>query len=272
VSEAAAASAPSERASFADWMAVIAGMIGSLMALMDVSIVNSSLPVIQAEIGATPSEGTWVVTAYLVAEIVIIPLTAWLERMLGQRALLLGGAGLFTLFSVICGFADTLPELVAGRIGQGLCGGVLIPTALNLVAGRLPPRQQTLGLALTGMAALLGPVIGPVLGGWLTEHYSWQFAFFINVPICAVQAGMLIIGIKGSRHDWGELRNADWFGIAGMTVGLALTVTDSGLSQITLMPALRKALAIGACMWFGVTIDTASMPSERFPSAFAISS
>jgi len=180
--------APRERASLADWLAVLAGTIGSLMALMDVSIVNSSLPKIQGEIGATPSEATWVGTGYLVAEIIIIPLTAWLGRMVGMRRLLLGGAFIFTVFSVVCGFAGSLEMLVFGRIGQGLSGGVLIPTALTLVATRLPPHQQALGMAVTAMAALLGPVIGPLVGGWLTENFSWHYAFFINVPICALAA------------------------------------------------------------------------------------
>ena len=214
-----------DKASLEDWLAVAAGMIGSLMALMDISIVNSALPVIQGEIGATPSEGTWVGTSYLIAEIIVIPLCAWLERMLGLRRLLVIGASVFTLFSMVCGFATSLEMMIAGRIGQGLSGGVLIPTALTIVAVRLPPSQQTIGLALTAMAALLGPVIGPLLGGWLTEHYSWHLAFFINVPICAGLLVMLMMALPKSRGSMAELRQADWFGIAGMTIGLgALTL------------------------------------------------
>ena len=99
-------------------LAVAAGMIGSLMALMDISIVNSALPVIQGEIGATPSEGTWVGTSYLIAEIIVIPLCAWLERLLGLRRLLMIGASVFTLFSMVCGFATSLEMMIAGRIGR----------------------------------------------------------------------------------------------------------------------------------------------------------
>lgn len=209
----------------ADWLAVAAGMIGSLMALMDISIVNAALPVIQGEIGATPSEGTWVGTSYLIAEIIVIPLCAWLERLLGLRRLLVIGASVFTLFSMVCGFATSLEMMIAGRIGQGLSGGVLIPTALTIVAVRLPPAQQTVGLAVTAMAALLGPVIGPLLGGWLTENYSWHLAFFINVPICAGLLVMLMIALPKSSGNLAEIRDADWFGIAGMAIGLgALTL------------------------------------------------
>lgn len=209
-----------EKASFADWLAVCAGMIGSLMALMDISIVNSSLPVIQGEIGATAAEGTWVGTSYLIAEIIVIPLCAWLERMLGLRRLLVIGASVFTTFSVVCGLATNLEMMIAGRIGQGLSGGVLIPTAMTIVAVRLPPSQQAIGLAVTAMAALIGPVIGPLLGGWLTENYSWHYAFFINVPICIGLVVLLMAALPKSRGNFSELRNADWLGVAGMAVGL----------------------------------------------------
>jgi DHA2 family multidrug resistance protein len=181
--------------------------------------------VIQGEIGATPSEGTWIGTAYLVAEIVVIPLTAWLERLMGMRRLLLAGAIFFTVFSVICGSAPDLPVMICGRVGQGLAGGVLIPSGLTIVARRLPPAQQPVGLALVAMAALLGPATGPVLGGWLTENYTWHYAFYINVPMCAIQATLLLLGVARTRGDWRELAQADWLGIAGMVIGLGAVTT-----------------------------------------------
>jgi MFS transporter, DHA2 family, multidrug resistance protein len=254
MNDAAAPAAAPARASVADWLAVIAGMIGSLMALMDVSIVNSSLPKIQGEIGATPSEATWVGTGYLVAEIIIIPLTAWLGRMVGMRRLLLGGAFIFTLFSVVCGFAGSLEMLVFGRIGQGISGGVLIPSALTLVATRLPPQQQAVGMAVTAMAALLGPVIGPLVGGWLTENFSWHYAFFINVPICVVLMLMLTFAVKGSDYDWRELRNADWVGILGMILGLgaATTFLEDGHKEQWFDSPLIWQLAFIALLGFGL--------------------
>ncbi|MEY2942912.1 MAG: hypothetical protein RLY97_926 [Pseudomonadota bacterium] len=211
---------PPQRAGLADWLAVFAGTLGALMALLDTSIINSSLPVIQGEIGATPSEGTWIGTAYLVAEIVAIPLTGWLERMLGMRILLLGASLFFTLFSVLCGFSTSLTMMILGRIGQGLAGGMLIPTGMTIVATRLPPAQQSAGLALVAVSAFLGPAIGPVIGGWLTENVSWHYAFFMNVPISVMQIGLLILGVKGSKVNWRELRGADWLGIFGLMMGL----------------------------------------------------
>ncbi len=250
----AGTAAPPERASLADWLAVLAGTLGALMALMDVSIVNSSLPVIQGEIGATTSEGTWVSTSYLVAEIVVIPLTAWLERLLGLRRLLLSASLLFTGFSVVCGMATSLETMIAGRIGQGLAGGVLIPSALTLVATRLPPRQQVIGLAFTAVSALLGPSVGPLLGGWLTENYGWSYAFFINVPICMLQITILMVAIGKSRGSFAELRKADWRGIAGMVIGLgALTIMlEEGHREQWFQSALIWKLAMTSLFGFAL--------------------
>lgn len=211
---------PPERADLAAWLAVGAGTLGAFMALLDVSIVNASLPVIQGEIGATAAEGTWVSTSYLVAEIVVMPLTAWLERLLGLRRVLLFGATLFTVFSVICGLSTDLTTIVLGRVGQGLAGGTMIPTGMTIMAKRLPPRQQSIGMALFAAAALLGPIVGPLLGGWITENASWHYAFFLNVPICAGLILLIMLGVPPEPADLSEFANADWFGVAGMMIGL----------------------------------------------------
>ena len=123
MAEAAAPASHPERASVADWIAVAAGSLGALMATLDISITNSALPQIQGEIGATGTEGTWISTGYLMSEIVIIPLAAWLTRVFGLRNFLLGCAVLFILFSMVCGVSTTLMMMIAGRIGQGLTGG-----------------------------------------------------------------------------------------------------------------------------------------------------
>jgi len=207
------------------WLAVIAGAIGALMATLDISIVNSALPTIQGEIGASATEGTWISTSYLVSEIVIIPLTAWLERVFGLRRFLLFMAGLFTLFSVACGLASTLPEMIIGRIGQGFTGGAMIPTGMTIIATRLPRHQQPMGTALFGSTLIMGPVMGPLVGGWLTENYSWHYAFFVNIPVCAILMTFLIVGLKHQEMKLDELKQADWLGIFGMAAGLGgLTV------------------------------------------------
>lgn len=252
MSEAAPASVPPPagaipaRASFNDWLAVVAGMLGALMALVDVSIVNASLPVIQGEIGATPSESTWVGTSYLIAEIVVIPLTAWLERLFGMRRLLLVAVFLFTLFSMVCGMANSLQTLILGRIGQGLAGGVLIPAAMTIVARRLPPNQQPIGLALIAMTALIGPATGPLLGGWLTDTFSWSLIFLLNVPVGVLQLVLITLAFPRVKGDWHELRNADWLGIAGMVLGLgAFTLLlEEGHREQWFESNLIRALAL----------------------------
>ena len=216
---------PEERADLTAWLAVVAGTMGALMATLDISIVNSSLPTIQGEIGASGTEGTWISTSYLVAEIVIIPLSGWLERSLGLRTFLLLAATLFISFSMLCGFSHTLTMMIVGRVGQGFTGGALIPTAMTIIATRLPRGQQPIGNAIFGATVILGPVLGPVVGGWLTENVSWHYAFFINLPIGVALLTLLLVALPHQPAKWELLRRGDWFGIAGLAMGLGgLTV------------------------------------------------
>ncbi|WP_296952896.1 MDR family MFS transporter [uncultured Massilia sp.] len=213
------------RADAGAWLAVAAGTLGALMATLDISIVNSSLPTIQGEIGASGTEGTWIATGYLVAEIVIIPLSGWLERVFGLRTFLLLVAALFTGFSVLCGLSTSLGMMIAGRVGQGFTGGAMIPTAQTIIATRLPRSQQPVGTAMFGATAILGPVVGPLIGGWLTENLSWHYAFFLNVPICIGLVILLLVGLPHEKPQAGQLLQADWLGIAGLAAFLGgLTV------------------------------------------------
>ncbi len=238
-----------ERADAAAWMAVAAGTLGALMATLDISIVNSALPTIQGEIGASGTEGTWIATAYLVAEIVIIPMAAWLERLLGLRTFLLIAAGLFTGFSVLCGVSTNLTMMIIGRVGQGFTGGAMIPTAQTIIAQRLPRSQQPIGIAMFGVTAIMGPVIGPLIGGWLTENVSWHYAFFLNVPVCAVLVTLLLVGLPHDKLRLHLFTEADWAGIAGLALGLGgLTVLleDGQREQWFSSPLIRWMALISA--------------------------
>ena len=209
----------------AAWIAVAAGTIGAFMATLDTSIVNTALPKIQGEIGASQTEGTWISTAYLVAEIVMIPLAGWLEKVLSLRILLLSSVILFTASSVFCGLSTNLVEMIIGRVGQGFSGGAFIPTALSIVATRLPPEKQPIGTALFGVTAVLGPVAGPILGGYLAENFTWHYCFFINVPVGIGLFALLMIGVKPEPMHLERLREADLLGILGLALGLGgLTV------------------------------------------------
>jgi DHA2 family multidrug resistance protein len=204
-----------------DWVAVIAGALGALIASLDISITNAALPQIQGEVGASGTEGTWISTGYLVSEVVMIPLSAWLSRVLGMRRLLLSCAVLFTLFSIQCGLSQTLTAIIIGRVGQGFFGGALIPTAQTIVRTRLPRHQIPIGMTIFGLIVLLGPLLGPVIGGTLTEHASWQWCFYINIPVAFARVTLLLLGLPPEKGDLHELVNADWLGIAGLSVGLS---------------------------------------------------
>jgi MFS transporter, DHA2 family, multidrug resistance protein len=246
------ASAPhaEARASLHDWLAVIAGALGALIAMLDISIVNTALPQIQGEIGVSGTEGTWISTGYLVAEVVMIPLTAWLSRLLGMRTLLLICASLFTVFSMLCGFSHTLGMLIIARMGQGFFGGAMIPTAQTLIRLRLPPKQIALGMTMFGFIVLIGPLSGPVLGGWLTQNFSWQWCFFINVPVAAALITLLLLGLPHQPVDPRELKRADWTGILGLSVGLSsLTVVlEEGQREQWFQSGLITTLAIMAVL------------------------
>ncbi|MBI0474755.1 DHA2 family efflux MFS transporter permease subunit [Sphingomonas sp. MA1305] len=243
-----------QKADLGAWLAVAAGTLGALMATLDISIVNSALPTIQGEIGASGTEGTWVATAYLVAEIVIIPMAAWLERLLGLRTFLLIAAGLFTGFSVICGTATTLTAMIIGRVGQGFTGGAMIPTAQTIIATRLPRSQQPIGIAAFGVTAIMGPVIGPLIGGWLTENISWHYSFFINLPICALLVALLLVGLPHQKSRLNLLGEADWMGIAGLALGLGgLTVLlEEGQREQWFSSGLIRLMALVSFVGFAL--------------------
>jgi DHA2 family multidrug resistance protein len=254
-----------EKASLQDWIAVFAGALGALIASLDISITNSALPQIQGEIGASGTEGTWISTGYLVSEVVMIPLSAWLTRVFGLRTLLLTCAILFTVFSVICGLSHDLTSMIIGRVGQGFFGGALIPTAQTIIRTRLPMKQIPVGMTIFGLIVLLGPLVGPVIGGWLTENVSWQWCFFLNIPIAGALVTLLLLGLPHQKSSPEALAQADWFGIAGMTVGLScLTIVlEEGQRErwfdSHLIVVLTIAAAIGLAT-LGVAQFTAKRP------------
>ena len=250
----ALAPAAEANASAAAWIAVAAGALGALMATLDISITNSALPQIQGAVGANGTEGTWISTGYLMSEIVMIPLAAWLTGVFGLRNFLVANATLFTLFSVMCGLSTSLPMLVLARIGQGFTGGAMIPTAQTIIRTRLPRHQLPVGMTMFGLIVLLGPLLGPVFGGWLTENASWRWCFFINVPVCAALLALLLLGLPRERMHLGNLVRADWLGITGLAMGLStLTVVlEEGQRErwfeSGMIVALSLVSAIGMAM------------------------
>jgi DHA2 family multidrug resistance protein len=182
----------------------------------------------------------------------MIPLAGWFQSIFGLRGFLLIATVAFTLCSMWCGISGSLLQMILGRVGQGFTGGAMIPTAMTIVATRLPPRQQPVGVALFGMTAVLGPVLGPVVGGWLTENMSWHYAFFLNLPIGIGLLALLILGLPRQKTNWGALKDTDVLGLAGLTFGLgALTVMlEEGQKERWFESPMICALAVVAALGF----------------------
>jgi DHA2 family multidrug resistance protein len=212
------------------WIAVIGSTLGAFMAVLNIQIVNASLADIQGAIGAGIDDGGWISTAYLIAEIVVIPLSAWLAKVFSVRIYLLTNAILFLAFSVFCAFAKNLEQMIVLRAIQGFTGGVLIPMAFTIIITLLPKAKQPIGLALFALSATFAPAIGPTIGGYLTENWGWEFIFYVNLVPGGIMIAMLWFSLERAPMQLSLLREGDWTGIATMAVGLAAlqTVLEEG--------------------------------------------
>jgi DHA2 family multidrug resistance protein len=218
------------RASITTWIAVLAAMIGSFMAILNIQITNASLLNIEGGIGTGVDNGSWISTSYLIGEIVVIPLTDYLSRVFSFRRYMIASAALFAAFSVACAFTHDLPSMIAMRGLQGFAGGVLIPMAFTLVLTKLPKAQQPIGLAIFALSVTFAPAIGPTIGGYLTENYGWRTIFFVNVPPTILMVTALYLTLERQPMQLKLLREGDWAGIVTMAVGLSAlqTVLEEG--------------------------------------------
>ena len=220
VASAATLAPPPARASLRDWVAFGGAALGAFMAVLDIQITNSSLADIQGTLGASLDEGSWISTGYLIAEIIVIPMTGWLSGVFGLRRYLVVNALIFLVFSILCGMASNLSEMILFRIGQGFTGGVLIPTAFTIMLLRIPLAQRAVAGAIFGITVTFAPAIGPTIGGWLTETYSWHAIFYINVLPGLAMAAMVWWGLDSQPAHLDRLGRGDWGGIACMAIGL----------------------------------------------------
>lgn len=214
-----------EHVTLRTWIAVAAGMLGAFMAVLDIQITNSSLKDILGTLSATQEEGSWISTAYLCAEIVVIPLTALMVRVFGMRAYITGTTALFVVCSTLCGSAWNLQSMIVFRMLQGFTGGALIPMAMTLVMTKLPASKRAVGMAIFGLTATLAPSIGPTLGGYLSEIYGWPSIFYINWVPGLLLIGGLWWGLDREKSNLKLLATADWIGMGFMALGLgSLTI------------------------------------------------
>ena len=216
-----------------DWIAVMSVMLGAFMAVLDIQITNSSLKDIQGALSATLEEGSWISTSYLVAEIIMIPLTAWLVQLLSARRLAVWVSLGFLAASLLCSMAWSLESMIIFRALQGFTGGALIPLAFTLTLIKLPEHHRAKGMAMFAMTATFAPSIGPTLGGWLTENWGWEYIFYINIPPGLIMIAGLMYGLEKKEAHWELLKRTDYMGILTLGVGL-------GCLQVFLEEGHRK--------------------------------
>jgi DHA2 family multidrug resistance protein len=224
-------------------------MFATFMEVLDTTVVNVSLPHIAGSLSATIDESTWVLTSYLVANAIILPLTGWLANHFGRKRLLMISVGGFTAASFLCGLAPTLPVLVFFRIIQGMTGGALQPLSQAVLLEAFPPQDRGKAMGFWGLGIVVAPILGPVVGGWLTDSYSWRWVFYINIPVGVASIlmtrafifdppyiqrrsdrvdywgiGMLAVGIGALQYLLDKGQEEDWFASNEMKVFAALAV------------------------------------------------
>ena len=202
------------------WIAFCALIFGNFMAILDIQIVASSLNELQAGMSASSSEIAWVQTSYLIAEVIAIPLSSYLSRMMSTRIYFVISATGFALASLACAFAWSLPSLLVFRTLQGFLGGGMIPTTMAALFMLFPPEKRMIPIVLVGMASTLAPAVGPTLGGYLTNHFSWHWMFLINLAPALMIASIVWAYLDIDKPDWRLWHVIDWLGLLSMALFL----------------------------------------------------
>jgi DHA2 family multidrug resistance protein len=229
--------------------------LGTFMQVLDTSIANVSIPAIAGDLAASPNQGTWVITSFAVSNAIMLPLTGWLARRIGEVRLFVMATTVFTIASWLCGLATNLPMLIAFRVLQGAVAGPLIPLSQSLLLANYPPHKKGMALALWSMTVIIAPIFGPILGGWITDNISWPWIFYINIPV----------GFVSALVTWQLLRDRDTPTVRNPidSVGLVLLVVGVGCLQIL----LDKGNEMG---WFDSSFITMLMVISTVALAFFI--
>jgi MFS transporter, DHA2 family, multidrug resistance protein len=246
---------------FNPWLIAVVVALAAFMEVLDTSIANVALPHLAGDLGASNDESTWVLTSYLVSNAIVLPISGWLANLFGRKRFFLLCIFLFTLSSLLCGAAPSLAMLIVFRVVQGLGGGGLQPMAQAILADTFPPQKRGLAFALYGITAVMAPTIGPTLGGWLTDNYSWRWIFYINLPVGLMTLFLVLRTVEDppylARNKSAGVR-VDYIGIALLTLGVgALQILlDKGQEEdwfgsrfIVALAAIAAIALISLVLW-----------------------
>jgi DHA2 family multidrug resistance protein len=212
-----AAPAPTETGGERRFLLTLAVMAATIMQALDTTIVNVALPHMQGDLGATPEQITWVLTSYLVASGILMPLTGYFTDRLGQKRYLLYSIGGFVIASALCGIATNLPEIVLFRLLQGVFGAALVPLSQSIMIQSVPPKDRGRAMAIWGVGVMVGPIMGPTIGGYLTEVLNWRWTFFINLPVGVLS---LLLAARTVPDTPRQSRAMDWRGLVLLSVAI----------------------------------------------------
>jgi DHA2 family multidrug resistance protein len=213
------------------WLIAASVMLATFMVVLDSSVANVALPHIAGSLSASNDESTWVLTSYLVANAIMLPASGWIARRIGRKRLLMISILLFTLASLLCGMALTMPMLILARVLQGIGGGGMQPLAQSILLESFPPRQHGTAMAAYGVGVIVAPIIGPTLGGWITDSYSWRWIFYINLPIGILALIMVNLYVEDPpylRHKFKGAIDYLGFGLLALWLGTLQLVLDKG--------------------------------------------
>ncbi len=229
------------------WLVAVAVAIGALLEIIDTSIVNVALTDIQTSVGASLSQASWVVSSYAVANVIVLPMTAWLGERFGKKRYFVFSLIGFTIASVLCGMATSLPMLIAARVLQGLMGGGLLAKAQAFLLETFPREEQPLAQAFFGAIVIAGPAIGPTLGGYIVTNYDWRWIFYVNVPV-GIAAVLLCLSALPEDAAKRDRAPVDWLAIGLLALGLGAlqTVLEEGNSEDWFESPMITALAIAS--------------------------
>jgi len=202
------------------WIVAIAVMCATFMEILDTTVVNVSLPHIAGNLSATIDESTWALTSYLVANAIVLPLTGWLANHFGRKRLLLSSVAGFTTASFLCGLAPNLPLLILFRVIQGFTGGALQPISQAVLLEAFKPEERGRAMGFWGLGIVVAPILGPVVGGWLTDSYSWRWVFYINIPVGVLSLVMIQLYVHDPAYITRRSNRIDYWGIGLLAVGI----------------------------------------------------